>query len=162
MDDHYTYRVSWSGEDQEFVATCVEFPSLSHLDASQGSALVGIRDLVRDVIADLRASGQLVPQPLAEQRFSGNFQTRVHADLHRQLAIEAAEAGMSLNRLVAFKLAQPVQRTIPAPIGRRRAMERAQTQRDRTEGTGFLAGGPAGEIRGGVKQPRDSRRPARR
>lgn len=28
----YTYRVSWSEEDAEFVATCAEFPGLSWLD----------------------------------------------------------------------------------------------------------------------------------
>ena len=28
---HYTYRVSWSREDGEYVATIVEFPSLSWL-----------------------------------------------------------------------------------------------------------------------------------
>ena len=31
----YTYRVTWSVEDEEFVATCLEFPSLSWLAATQ-------------------------------------------------------------------------------------------------------------------------------
>lgn len=30
-DDHYIYRVSWSSEDREFVATVIEFRSLSWL-----------------------------------------------------------------------------------------------------------------------------------
>jgi hypothetical protein len=29
--DHYTYRVTWSPEDNEHVGQCVEFPSLSWL-----------------------------------------------------------------------------------------------------------------------------------
>jgi len=29
MAKHYRYRVSWSKEDNEYAATCVEFPSLS-------------------------------------------------------------------------------------------------------------------------------------
>lgn len=114
--DHYTYRVSWSEEDQEFVATCAEFPSLSHLAGSQAEALEGIGRLIGDVVADMRAAGDEVPEPLAKRRFSGEFVTRVPSELHRLLAIEAAEAGVSLNRLVSAKLALP----LSAPRGIRR------------------------------------------
>ena len=31
-NDRYTYRITWSEEDQEYVGLCVEFPSLSWLD----------------------------------------------------------------------------------------------------------------------------------
>jgi len=27
--NHYTYRVTWSAEDDEYLGLCVEFPSLS-------------------------------------------------------------------------------------------------------------------------------------
>lgn len=27
--EHYTYRVTWSAEDEEYVGLCAEFPSLS-------------------------------------------------------------------------------------------------------------------------------------
>ena len=57
MGDHYTYRVSWSEEDQEYVGTCAEFPGLSHLDASRGAALQGIEALVRDIVAEMEAAG---------------------------------------------------------------------------------------------------------
>lgn len=106
--DHYTYRVSWSDEDQEFVASCAEFPSLSHLAGSQVAALDGLRALIGDVILDMVAGGETPPTPLAERRFSGEFVTRVPSELHRLLTIEAAEAGVSLNRLVSFKLAMPL------------------------------------------------------
>jgi predicted HicB family RNase H-like nuclease len=106
--DHYTYRVSWSDEDQEFVASCAEFPSLSHLADSQVKAIDGLRALVSDVIAEMMAGGETPPEPLAERRFSGAFMTRVPSELHRLLTIEAAEAGISLNRLVSFKLAMPL------------------------------------------------------
>jgi predicted HicB family RNase H-like nuclease len=56
----------------------------------------------------METTGEKVPEPLAERRFSGEFVTRVPGDLHRLLAIEAAEAGISLNRLVSFKLAIPL------------------------------------------------------
>ncbi|WP_417502152.1 hypothetical protein [Marinobacter sp.] len=43
--DRYTYRVTWS-EDQEYVAMCAEFPSLSWLEETQEGPLSGIRRLV--------------------------------------------------------------------------------------------------------------------
>lgn len=102
---HYTYRISWSPEDNEFVATCCEFPSLSWLDASEEAAFRGIRKLVRDVASDMLANGETPPQPLAERAYSGKFQLRLPPDMHRRLTIEAAEAGVSINRWVNFKLA---------------------------------------------------------
>ena len=107
MADHFTYRVSWSEEDGEHVGTCLEFPSLSHLADDPEAALRGIRGLVADVVSDLRANNEPVPQPLAETRYSGKFMTRIPPELHRQLAIEAAQENVSLNRLVSMRLTGP-------------------------------------------------------
>jgi predicted HicB family RNase H-like nuclease len=103
--DHYTYRVTWSPEDSEHVALCAEFPSLSWLAATPEAALKGIRKVVADVVADMQASGEDVPAPLAERRYSGEFRVRIPPGLHRTLALQAAEQGVSLNRLASAKLA---------------------------------------------------------
>ena len=55
-DSHYTYRVTWSPDDREHVATCAEFPSLSWLDEDAVEALRGIRKLVAETIEDMRAN----------------------------------------------------------------------------------------------------------
>jgi predicted HicB family RNase H-like nuclease len=104
LNDHYTYRVTWSQEDEEYVGLCAEFPGLSWLAASPEDALAGIRVVVAESVADMRANGELVPEPIATRRYSGNFMVRVPPDLHRRLALEAAEAGVSLNRLASAKL----------------------------------------------------------
>ena len=101
---HYTYRVTWSAEDGEYVATCLELPSLSWLAASQQEALTGLSDLVADVVADLRTTGEPVPEPLSERAYSGKFNLRVGTDLHRRLAIEAAEQNLSLNQYLVRRL----------------------------------------------------------
>lgn len=101
----YTYRVIWSEEDQEFVGLCAEFPSLSWLDEDQEAALRGIVSLVKDSVADMEKEGEAVPQPLALQKYSGKFQVRTTPEIHRRLAIQAAEAGVSLNRLINSRLA---------------------------------------------------------
>jgi predicted HicB family RNase H-like nuclease len=110
--DHYTYRVTWSDEDGEYVAMCTEFPSLSHLAATRTDAFLGIEQLVADVVSDMQARGEKPPVAFAGQSFSGKLLVRVPPDLHRRLAIEAAEAGISVNRYVNFKLSMP-----PTPAG---------------------------------------------
>lgn len=60
---HYTYRVTWSAEDQEFVATCMEFPSLSWLAPSQIQALTGLEDLIGETVDDMRRQDEPVPEP---------------------------------------------------------------------------------------------------
>lgn len=102
---HYAYRVQWSAEDGEYVATVAEFPSLSWLDENQPDALEGLVDLITEVVADLESSGEPIPEPIAERRFSGRFNVRVPESLHRELVRSAAEQGVSLNRFVSDRLA---------------------------------------------------------
>jgi len=101
---HYTYRVTWSTEDQEFVATCLEFPSLSWLAASQIEALTGLEKLIAEATQDMRAHGEPVPHPLSERSYSGKFNLRVGEALHRRLALEAAEEHLSINQLIVRRL----------------------------------------------------------
>jgi len=102
--DRYTYRVTWSAEDEEHVGLCAEFPSLSWLAATPEDALRGIRKVVADAVADMESAGESVPQPLSEKHYSGQFRVRIPSAVHRSLAIEAAEQGISLNRLASAKL----------------------------------------------------------
>lgn len=103
--DHYTYRVTWSPEDGEHIGLCAEFPSLSWLAKTHAAALNGIRRVVAEVVADMTASGESVPNPLAEKHYSGEFRVRIPPEVHRALALQAAEQGVSLNRLASAKLA---------------------------------------------------------
>ena len=102
---HYTYRVTWSPEDQEYIGLCAEFASLSWLAKTPEKALKGIQKIVADVVTDLQASGEPVPVALAEKSYSGEFRVRIPPLLHRTLALMAAEQGVSLNRLASAKLA---------------------------------------------------------
>ena len=103
--DHYTYRVTWSAEDGEHVGLCAEFPSLSWLADTPEAALAGIRQVVAEAVADMAAAGEVLPAPLAEKHYSGEFRVRIPPEVHRALAMQAAEQGISLNRLASAKLA---------------------------------------------------------
>ena len=102
--DRYSYRLTWSEEDEEHVGLCVEFPSLSWLDSSPEKALVGIRNLVQATLRELAKSGEKPPAPYSLRNYSGRFVVRVPPDVHRMLSLQAAEFGVSLNRLVSSKL----------------------------------------------------------
>ena len=102
---HYTYRVTWSPEDGEHVGTCIEFPSLSWLATTLEAALKGIRQVTAEVVADMKANAEPVPAPLSEKNYNGEFRVRIPLQLHRLLVLQAAEQGVSLNRLASAKLA---------------------------------------------------------
>jgi len=103
-NDRYTYRVTWSEDDNEYLGLCAEFPSLSWLAGTPEAALRGIRKIVQDVVKDMRNEGEAVPEPIACRDYSGKFMVRVPPQVHRKLVIQAAESGVSLNRLASLKL----------------------------------------------------------
>ena len=104
MNDHYTYRILWSAEDGEHVGLCAEFPSLSWLAPTPAKALSGIQRLVRECLEDMQRNGESVPEPIADRAYSGKFMVRIPPESHRALAMQAAEQGVSLNRLVSVRL----------------------------------------------------------
>ena len=64
----YTYRVFWSAEDQEFVATVLELPGLSNLAATQAEAIDGMVDVVREALKILEEEGRDAPLPMGSRR----------------------------------------------------------------------------------------------
>ena len=102
--DKYSYRVIWSEDDKEHVGLCAEFPSLSWLAPSIGEAIDGIRKVVLDVVKDMVKSKEEVPEPLSLRDYKGKIAVRIPPQQHRELAMEAADQGVSLNRLISKKL----------------------------------------------------------
>ena len=51
------------------------------------------------------SNNEKLPIPLSEKKYSGRFAVRVPSMVHQKLALEAAERGVSMNRLVSAKLA---------------------------------------------------------
>ena len=106
--DRYTYRVTWSEEDEEYLGLCAEFPSLSWLEGTPEEALRGVRQVVADVVMDLEANDEVIPEPIAIKKYSGKFMLRIPPEDHRQLALDAAEFGISLNRLASSRISKRV------------------------------------------------------
>ena len=102
--DHYSYRVRWSTEDDEYVGTVAELPSLSWLAIDQAETFACIQRLAAGVVSDMLAKGETPPEAIADRTYSGKFVVRLPPELHRQLVIEAADQHVSLNRLISSRL----------------------------------------------------------
>jgi len=105
-NDHYTYRVTWSDDDKEYVGLCTEFPGISWLAKTPESALKGVRKIIAEVVNDMKKNKESIPEPIAVKHYSGKFMVRIPPEVHRTLAIKAAETGVSMNRLASSKLSQ--------------------------------------------------------
>lgn len=103
--DQYSYSVSWSAEDGAFIGRIAEFPSLAAHGDTPEAALKEIMMVVRIVLDDLDKSGEPTPEPFSLRRYSGRLNLRMPEHFHRQLAIEAAKQGISINQLINLKLA---------------------------------------------------------
>ena len=71
--DKFTYRVTWSQEDGEFVGLCAEFPGLSWLAVSSEKALKGIRLVINSCVQDMAENGEEIPKPIDTRKYSVYF-----------------------------------------------------------------------------------------
>lgn len=102
--EQYLYSVGWSEKDDAFIARVAEFPSLAAHGDTQEDALREIKDVVKFVLSDLKENKEPVPEPLGKRSFSGRLVLRMPEYLHRKLALEASQQGVSLNQLLNLKL----------------------------------------------------------
>lgn len=102
----YSYAVAWSDEDKTFIGRVTELPSVTAHGRTPEAALREIMTVVGEIIAELKEAGEQVPEPIGKRKYSGKFVLRLPVSLHRDLALEAAREGISLNQLIALKLRQ--------------------------------------------------------
>lgn len=74
------------------------------MSSEQGEALSGMVELVRFLIAEMEANGEAPPAPLMAKRYSGEIRLRMPSEVHRRVAIEAAEQGTSINQLLLSRI----------------------------------------------------------
>jgi predicted RNase H-like HicB family nuclease len=102
--EQYLYSVGWSEEDAAFVARVAEFSSLAAHGDTLEDALREIKTVVGFVLQDLEETGEFVPEPFGKRSFSGRLVLRMPEYLHRKLALESMQEGVSLNQLLNLKL----------------------------------------------------------
>lgn len=101
--DGFTVGVTLD-EDGDWLASLVELPNVSTFAEDPSKAVSELREAWEGVKESYRKNGEDIPVAPTNKNYSGQFNVRIDKRLHRELAIEAARAGISLNALVAQKL----------------------------------------------------------
>ena len=102
--EEYSYRVQYDPQDGDYLGLVDEFPGLSACADSPEAALREIQTVVREGMALLSERKERIPPPLSRRIYTGKVSLRLPVDLHRQLELEAAHQGLSLNQLITLKL----------------------------------------------------------
>lgn len=101
--DGYTINLV-QDKDGDWLAHFVEMPNVSAFGETPQQAVEELRVAWELMKESYKADGETVPQAPSRKTYSGAFNVRVDKRLHKALAIEAAQNGLSLNALVAQKL----------------------------------------------------------
>jgi predicted RNase H-like HicB family nuclease len=103
----YSFAVTWSEEDHNYVALCPEFPDLSGLGETPEEAISELRVALDLAIEVYKAEGWPLPEP-HQSRYSGKVLVRMPKSMHARLVHQAETEGVSLNTHVVTLLAQAV------------------------------------------------------
>ena len=95
-------------DDGDWLAHLAELPSVSAFASSPELAVEELYTAWQGVKESYLQHGESVPVAPKNRNYSGQFNVRLDKRLHRALAVEAAQVGVSLNALVAQKLAKSV------------------------------------------------------
>jgi predicted HicB family RNase H-like nuclease len=93
-------------DDGEWLAHFIEMPNISAFGESPEKALKELETAWNAIKESYVKNGESVPIAPSKRQYSGQFNIRIDKRIHRELAIEASRVGISLNALVAQKLAQ--------------------------------------------------------
>lgn len=107
MSDKFDgFSVNLIEEDSgEWLAHFIELPNVSAFGDTPEEALHELEAAWEAMKASYKKHGEEIPTSPLRKEYSGQFNVRIDKRIHRALAIEAARAGISLNALVAQKLA---------------------------------------------------------
>jgi len=89
-----------------FVASFPELPGCITCGETIELAVKNAIDAKRTWLESAVESGVLIPEPSANYRYSGQFKLRIPKTLHRLLAENAKEEGISLNQYCVYLLSK--------------------------------------------------------
>ena len=96
----YPINISWSDEDDEYIATCTSFPGLSAFGDTEEEALSEAKVALALFIESYKERGIALPKPPRNQKFSGQLRLRLSKSLHERAARMASMDGVSLNQYI--------------------------------------------------------------
>lgn len=102
--DGFTVNI-FQDEEGDWLAHFIELPHISAFSDSPDKALYELSQAWDGVKESYKKNGAMIPLAPSRKHYSGTFNVRIDKRVHKELAIEAAKAGISLNALVSQKLA---------------------------------------------------------
>ena len=102
--DNYSINVTWSVEDDCFVATIPEFSGLSAFGATRDEAVAEAQIALEGFIEIYGENGIPLPELSTLPTYSGQFRLRIPKTLHSELSLEARKNGCSLNSYISSLL----------------------------------------------------------
>ena len=112
MSDKFDgFSVNLIEEDNgDWLAHFIELPNVSAFGDTPEEALHELESAWEAMKESYKKHGEEIPVSPLRKEYNGQFNVRIDKRIHRALAIEAARAGISLNALVAQKLAQQAEK----------------------------------------------------
>ncbi len=100
----YTIEL-WRAPEGGWVVQVKELPGCVSQGETAEEALAMIQDAMEGWLAVALEMGDQIPEPRAEESFSGKFMVRMTRSLHRQVVEQAEREGVSLNQYMNTTLA---------------------------------------------------------
>ncbi|MFP5234831.1 MAG: toxin-antitoxin system HicB family antitoxin [Acidobacteriota bacterium] len=94
------YRIELVEDEGAWVASNPDLPGCASFGTDPDSAVDNLAEVRRLWIEGRIASGNEIPEPSEEERFSGKFVLRIPKSLHRIAEMKARAEGVSLNALI--------------------------------------------------------------
>ena len=104
ITDKYAYRVEWSEDDQTHIATCLEMPTLKAHGKTVESAVSAVKRAVNATLKWMKQENKTLPEPFSVKPFRGKLVLRTTPDVHRMIAVQAAEKGVSINQYILSRV----------------------------------------------------------
>jgi predicted HicB family RNase H-like nuclease len=104
LDDFDGYSVILLQREGEWVVHFSELPNVAAFGQTIEDALDDLHENWQYIKEDYRRFREPLPAAPSRREYSGRFSVRIDRRVHRALAIEAAQAGVTLNALVTYKL----------------------------------------------------------
>ncbi len=102
----YSFRCDWSAEDEIYIGRCLELPSVVAHGDTRATAMAESQVAVEAALEWMNEEGEEIPEPFGSKKFSGQIPLRMPEHVHRELAMNAAQEGVSINQYVLSKIAR--------------------------------------------------------
>ncbi len=105
----YELDIVYSEEDEGYIATTLEIPSISGIGKTPEEALQELKTAFELASEIYQEDNREMPEPLMKKKYSGQFTIRLPKDLHYELAKASMIEQVSINQITNYLLAKGIE-----------------------------------------------------